>query len=95
MARNRDVAREVEAIRLRAEGLTQSEVSSQLGVSPRTVRRWEERWKRGDIALGDVEIALWAGYQQEIRAHRRLRYLQTLARTARAQAELAVAKRGG
>lgn len=89
--RSRNIGREISALELRAAGESQSAIAAKIGVSVRTIARFEQRWRRGDRPLEDVLGALWSAYDLEQHAWRRVRLLQSMAKVAVAQAEEAKA----
>lgn len=89
--RPRNICKEVQALELRAAGESQSVVAQKLGVSVRTVARFEQRWRRGDRPQEEVLAALWSAYDVEQHAWRRVRLLQSMAKVALARAEEAKA----
>ncbi|HBP21149.1 MAG TPA: hypothetical protein DEA08_25600 [Planctomycetes bacterium] len=86
--RVRNIRREVQALELRVAGQSQREVASTLGISVRTVSRYEQRWRDGDRPLPEVLAALWSAYDREQQGWRRVRLLQSLAKVAVVQAQL-------
>lgn len=87
IGRPRDISKEVRALELRAAGETQVAVARKLGLSVRSIARYEARWKAGDRPLPEVLCALWSAYDQEVNAWRRVKLLQTLTRASIAHAE--------
>lgn len=90
MARTRAVEKFTRAMQLRSAGHTQAETARVVGVTIRTVRRWEAELADGEQgALDALEASTWSAYERERNEQRRGRLLQGLLRAAIARAKAA------